>query len=226
MEPDATTLAYLGRLVLAVVLGGLVGLDRETTGKPAGFRTNILICVGSALLMEVSIEMARMFPGRTGLPYAGDPGRIAAQVVSGIGFLGAGTIIQSRHGVRGLTTAATIWVVAAIGLATGAGHYFVAISTTLIVLVTLRMLDRVAAWLDARGLASRWIRIHMAGSPTKLDPLKQRIREGGGRIESIDIERLHDGLVASFRVVARADRWDGIVDAALADPDVRRASLE
>jgi putative Mg2+ transporter-C (MgtC) family protein len=225
MEPDATTLAYLGRLVLAVVLGGLVGLDRETTGKPAGFRTNILICVGSALLMEVSIEMARMFPGRTGLPYAGDPGRIAAQVVSGIGFLGAGTIIQSRHGVRGLTTAATIWVVAAIGLATGAGHYFVAISTTLIVLVTLRLLDRVAAWLDARGMASRWIRFHMSGSPG-LDPLRERLRDKGARIESMDIERLHDGLIASFRVVARADRWDGIVDAALSDPDVRRASLE
>ncbi|MEO5511502.1 MAG: MgtC/SapB family protein, partial [Longimicrobiales bacterium] len=107
------------RLLLAAALGGMIGLEREASGKPAGFRTNLLICLGAALLMEISKKVAFDSFARTGVP--ADPGRIAAQIVSGIGFLGAGTIMQSRGGiVTGLTTAATLWVVAAIGMAVGA----------------------------------------------------------------------------------------------------------
>ena len=99
------------KLSLAVVLGGIIGIERELSGKPAGLRTNILICLGSALLMDLSVRIGMVDGARVG-----DPARIAAQVVSGIGFLGAGTIMQARGAVLGLTTAATIWVVAAIGL--------------------------------------------------------------------------------------------------------------
>lgn len=226
MEPDATTLAYIGRLLLAVVLGGVVGLDRETTGKPAGFRTNILICVGATLLMEISIEMAHMFPGQPNLPYAGDPGRIAAQVVSGIGFLGAGTIIQSRHGVRGLTTAATIWVVAAIGLATGAGRYAVAVSSTFIVLATLRLLDHVAARVESKGIASRWIRVDVAGDSRQVQPIKAAMEEAGARVRSVDVERVREGLHVVFQADARRDRWDDILEAILRQEKVRRAGLD
>src|SRR5690606_42014922 len=110
----------VGRLFLAALLGGIIGLEREATGKPAGFRTNLLICLGAALITEISIAIAH----DTALqqPLQADPGRIAAQIVSGIGFLGAGTIMQTRGSVTGLTTAATKWVVAAIGMATGAGE--------------------------------------------------------------------------------------------------------
>ena len=95
-----------------MLLGGIVGLERQISGKPAGLRTNILICLGSALLMDLSLQLGIIDGGER----IGDPARIAAQIVSGIGFIGAGTIMQARGAVIGLTTAATIWVVAAIGM--------------------------------------------------------------------------------------------------------------
>src|SRR5690606_12783611 len=129
----------LVRLLLAAILGGLVGLEREISGKPAGLRTNLLICVGAALLTELSLAVGLLTAER---PNA-DPARIAAQIVSGIGFLGAGTIIQARGSVVGLTTAATLWVVAAIGMAVGAAAYVEAVGTTVLVIVVLVLLRRV-----------------------------------------------------------------------------------
>src|SRR3954447_2066134 len=107
-------LDLLVKLSLAVVLGGIIGFEREIAGKPAGLRTNILICIGAALLMDVSTRIGLIDGHRIG-----DPARIAAQIVSGVGFLGAGTIMQSQGMVTGLTSAATIWVVAAIGMTVG-----------------------------------------------------------------------------------------------------------
>jgi putative Mg2+ transporter-C (MgtC) family protein len=114
-----------------VLLGGAIGLEREIAGKPAGLRTNILICVGAALLTDVSIYITTI-PERVG-----DPSRLAAQIVSGIGFIGAGTIMQARGTVTGLTSAATIWVVAAIGIAVGAGQYVEATGAGALVTVVL-----------------------------------------------------------------------------------------
>ena len=111
-------LDLLIKLSLAVFLGGIIGFERELSGKPAGLRTNILICLGAALLMDVSNRIGLVDGQRIG-----DPARIAAQVVSGVGFLGAGTIMQGQGVVTGLTSAATIWVVAAIGLTVGGGFY-------------------------------------------------------------------------------------------------------
>ena len=109
-------LDLLIKLSLAVLLGGIIGFERELSGKPAGLRTNILICLGAALLMDISTRIGLVDGHRIG-----DPARIAAQVVSGVGFLGAGTIMQGSGVVTGLTSAATIWVVAAIGLTVGGG---------------------------------------------------------------------------------------------------------
>ncbi|MFZ5943666.1 MAG: MgtC/SapB family protein [Bacillota bacterium] len=121
------------RLILAAVLGGVIGLEREALNKAAGFRTHTLVSVGASLIMIVSISMFMEYREYTNI----DPGRIAAQVVSGIGFLGAGTIMRSGVNVRGLTTAATLWVVAGIGLAVGAGAYLAALATTIIVYISL-----------------------------------------------------------------------------------------
>src|SRR5687767_4174529 len=129
---EAFRLDTLARLVLAAVLGGIIGTEREVSGKPAGLRTNLLICVGAALITELSAEVAAAGDG--------DPGRLAAQIVSGIGFIGAGTILQSRGKVMGLTTAATLWVVAAIGIAVGAGAYIEAAGSTVLVLFALFLL--------------------------------------------------------------------------------------
>ena len=121
---------YLPKALLAIACGGLIGVEREIKQKPAGFRTNILICVGSALFMWLSIHLVADLTG-----LRGDPGRIAAQVVAGVGFLGAGTILHSRGHITGLTSAAMIWVVSAIGMAIGAGQTAVAIFTTGLILL-------------------------------------------------------------------------------------------
>lgn len=131
-------LVFTGRLVLALVLGGLIGMEREKKNHSAGFRTHILVTMGSCLFMLVSLSMPMLIlqlPG--GVVNNADPARIAAQVVSGIGFLGAGAIIQSKRRVMGLTTAASLWVVAAIGLAVGAGLYLTSIAATLMLFVIL-----------------------------------------------------------------------------------------
>jgi len=130
---EALSLDLVGKLGLAVLLGGAVGLERELSEKPAGLRTNILICLGAALFSDLSVHFTLW--GSSGTP--ADPGRIASQIVSGIGFLGAGAIIQSRANVKGLTTAATIWVVAAIGMAVGSGATAQAIWATGLILLIL-----------------------------------------------------------------------------------------
>jgi putative Mg2+ transporter-C (MgtC) family protein len=128
MEPSIAL-----KLVLAAILGGIIGLEREIRDKPAGLRTNILICVGSTLFMSISTKVAQLL--------GGDPTRIAAQIISGIGFLGAGAVLHSHGFVLGLTTAATIWVVAGVGMALGSGMYSIAIFVTGMSIVTLYFLS-------------------------------------------------------------------------------------
>jgi putative Mg2+ transporter-C (MgtC) family protein len=127
------------RIVLAAVLGGAVGIERELREHEAGLRTHMLVAVGSALFTLVSAYgFGEFFAAQEGNRFVPiDPTRIAAQIVTGIGFLGAGAIIRQGPRVRGLTTAATLWAVAAIGLAAGAGYYSGAIATTVVVLVAL-----------------------------------------------------------------------------------------
>ena len=123
------------RLLLAVGLGALIGFERQHAGKPAGLRTHLLVCIGSALFTIASIY---------GFGEDSDTARVAAGIVAGIGFLGAGTIIRSREGILvGLTTASSIWAVAAIGLAAGAGLYILAPVTTVIVLIVLMLPKRI-----------------------------------------------------------------------------------
>ena len=137
---------FLIRAFAAAICGALIGLEREMKGKPAGFRTNILICLGASMYMAVGLLLVHE-AGETD----SDSARIAAQVVTGIGFLGAGSIIKDRGEVRGLTTAATIWVVAAIGIIAGAGFPILAFVATLIVLATLALLRSVEKVLDRKG---------------------------------------------------------------------------
>jgi putative Mg2+ transporter-C (MgtC) family protein len=125
----------VGRLLVAALLGGLVGVERETNNQAAGLRTNMLVALGSCLFTILSIYG---FPAGDGVPR--DPARLAAQVVSGIGFLGAGAVLHRHGGVRGLTTAASIWLVAAVGMAAGTGSYFIAVLATVVALVVLVLL--------------------------------------------------------------------------------------
>ncbi len=126
------------RVFLSIVLSGLVGWNREKKRQAAGFRTHILIGIGSTVIMITSIYAAKLIPG-----LQGDPTRIAAQVISGIGFLGAGAIIKSGFNVKGLNTAASIWVVAGIGLLVGAGLYYAALLTSAATIITLVLFDAI-----------------------------------------------------------------------------------
>lgn len=127
------------RLLLAVFLGGLVGLEREFHGRVAGLRTHILVCLGSALIMLTSIYIFIIYQGLA----LTDPSRIAAGVVTGIGFLGAGTIIRFKASVRGLTTAASLWTVAGVGLAVGSGFYTASFTAVILVLASLFLLTKI-----------------------------------------------------------------------------------
>ena len=141
MTPTTFSDAIL-RLALAVALGGAIGLEREYHHKPAGLRTNMLIALGSALFSILSVQLGAG---------AGSPDRIAAQVVTGIGFLGAGAILRSGENIHGLTTAATIWVNAAIGMAAGLGSYTVAAVSAAITLVVLALLPFVEGFFEKRA---------------------------------------------------------------------------
>ncbi|MDD5595333.1 MAG: MgtC/SapB family protein [Candidatus Omnitrophica bacterium] len=127
------------RLTLSVILSGLVGLERQLQRRNAGLRTHILVCLGSCLIMLTSLYVFDIYKHIVAL----DPARIAAGVITGIGFLGAGAIIRAQEGVKGLTTAASLWVVAGIGLAVGCGFYNAAVFTTFLVLVVLFFLRRI-----------------------------------------------------------------------------------
>lgn len=138
-----------GHMVLAALLSGLIGLEREWYGHAAGLRTNILVGVGACLFTTLSIE---------GFPLRGtnqDTARVAAQIVTGVGFLGAGALLHDRGGVRGLTTAATIWLVAALGMAVGTGQYFLAVFTTLLTTIVLVLLRPVSARLPGQARRQR-----------------------------------------------------------------------
>lgn len=183
-------LAYLG---VAVLLGGAIGFERERRGKAAGLRTNILICVGSALFTRLSIEI----PGTYGL--AGDPSRIAAQIVTGVGFLGAGTILQARGRITGLTSAATIWMVAAIGMAVGAGRVYEASGATLLVIMVLWLLAKLEDGL--RRLATQsTITVEVDLEPERVAEIEELVRQTGLEVREMHTTTQHDRRLVTLEV--------------------------
>ncbi len=137
-DTEVTTTSAIFKLMLSLLLGGIVGFERKRKGQVAGARTFALISMGATLAMIVSIYIPQVYLGLKN----GDPGRVAAQVITGVGFLGAGAIIQTKGSVRGLTTAAGIWMVAALGLAVGVGLYLIAAISTILILFTLVSLEQ------------------------------------------------------------------------------------
>nr|WP_196594790.1 MgtC/SapB family protein [Pectinatus sottacetonis] len=176
------------RLVLSAVLGGLIGYERQYKHKSAGLRTNILVCVGSCLIMLLSQLLYSNVEGRTNA----DPARLAAQVVSGIGFLGAGAIIKEGVNIIGLTTAACIWVVSGVGLAVGAGYYSGAGITSVIVFIVLVTLSRMDRWMDHDKLS---IVITMQDIPGQVMKVYTYLHDNHIVIKSIQIIALPNNLL-------------------------------
>jgi putative Mg2+ transporter-C (MgtC) family protein len=199
--PDLSTWDALARLFIAGLLGGAIGLERELRDQEAGFRTHLLVAVGSCVFTLVSAYAWTDWTFSTSRGLVFDPTRIAAQIVTGIGFLGAGAIIVRGISVRGLTTAATLWVVAAIGMAAGTAYYSVAIGATVLVLVSLGPLRIIS-----KRMVSR-VRPEEAELAIKLVPegvaakVLARIEEAGGDIQTVEF-----GDERTVDVVLRASR--------------------
>lgn len=182
-----TDIEMMVKLLLAAVLGGIIGLEREVHGRAAGLRTHILVCLGSALIMVTSVNLVGFYPNA-------EPSRIAAQVVSGIGFLGAGTIIRFRASVRGLTTAASLWVAAGIGLAIGGGFYQEAFFTTLIVLSSLFFLTK----LEHKIIRKDWYKtlsLVAKSGPSQLEAIRDVLSEYNAEIRDFEAKKISDDKV-------------------------------
>jgi len=170
--------------MLAMICGGAIGVEREINRKPAGLRTNVLICFGAALYMIVSRQIS------SGAPYT-DPARLAAQVVAGIGFLGAGVILQARGSVTGLTTAATIFVVGAVGISAGEGLFGLAVFSTVLIILVLVVLRKVETAVLKRA---RLFHYHLkTPDPTEfLESLLNLLEKENLRLEDFDVKELPD----------------------------------
>lgn len=174
----------IARLVISVVLGGIIGFERQQHGKTAGLRTHILVCLGSCLVAILSLNLYAGVEGKTNA----DPARLAAQVVSGIGFLGAGAIMKEGPTIKGLTTAASLWVVASVGLATGVGALAGAAATTVLVVVVLEVLPRIDRLYVTRGPATASLIIVSQDTPGQIGRIGSLLGGLGVSILQIQIE--------------------------------------
>ena len=213
---------YAARLLMAMIAGGLVGMERELRGRQAGFRTNILVCVGSALTMIVSISFAsRPWPHDGNVNMNIDPARIAYGVMTGIGFLGAGTIVKSGVAVRGLTTAAAMWCVAAVGLAAGFGMYTLTVIATVLIVAALWILDY------AESLFPKWryrtVVVRRKWKPSVIPETIERFKAAKLRVIDASMQRTVDELThttINVRIAfVRAQKYYDLERQLEADPD-------
>jgi putative Mg2+ transporter-C (MgtC) family protein len=187
------------KLFLAVALGGLIGIEREASQKPAGFRTNILVCIGSAMMMSMAVGLVE---GKGGSPDTLI--RMAAGVVTGIGFLGAGTIIHARGMVIGLTTASTLWVVAGLGLLIGAAYYFPALILTALIIATLVAFRKI----EEVYIKKHFFHYHLKfkEEPDLLSKLRKLSFHHGVKLERLSMKKEGDALVISFSAVGSEEK--------------------
>lgn len=217
------TLISMLRMSVAAFLGGIIGFEREHSHRPAGFRTHILVAVGSALVMTTSVFMFDRYEGLTNL----DPARLGAQVISGIGFLGAGTILREGFSVKGLTTAASLWATSCIGLAVGIGFYEGGLVATVVIYITLNALKKVVI----RGNTGKTLYIEVSDANLISGQIGDIVRKCGGSLSTLEIlsadsasNRLRkgDSLVLKASVfVSRDGTIDLIRDTILALDGVR-----
>ena len=200
---EINTIGSIFKLVLSMLLGAVVGYERKRKGQPAGVRTFSLIAMGATLAMLLSIYVPQEYMGLKN----GDPGRIAAQVITGIGFLGAGAIIQMKGSVRGLTTAAGIWMVSIIGMAVGVGMYGLSVIACALILFILVQLERIEHRVS-RGSESRIIRIKTADILHDISDYKEVLRRHKIHLQNFYVEYDFDSVesVSSDMPLARDNR--------------------
>jgi putative Mg2+ transporter-C (MgtC) family protein len=193
---EVNTVGSVYKLVLSMLLGAVVGYERKRKGQSAGVRTFSLISMGATLAMLLSIYVPQEYMGLKN----GDPGRIAAQVITGIGFLGAGAIIQMKGSVRGLTTAAGIWMVAIIGMAVGLGMYWLSVVASLLILFILVQLERIEEYIS-RGSESRIIRIRVGTIIEDIAPYREVLRSHRIKLANFYIDYDYDAAETALNLV-------------------------
>lgn len=193
---EVNTISAIFKLCLSLLLGSIVGLERKRKGQTAGIRTFALISMGATLAMLISIYVPQVYLGLKN----GDPGRIAAQVLSGIGFLGAGAIIQMKGSVKGLTTAAGIWMVAAIGLSVGVGLYLLSIIATALILIILVPLERFEHRIGM-GSDSRIIRIKVGCVVEDIERYRQLFKQHKVHLNNVYVEYDYDNEITHINFV-------------------------
>ncbi|OGD22151.1 MAG: hypothetical protein A2Y70_00385, partial [Candidatus Aminicenantes bacterium RBG_13_64_14] len=192
-------LEVLLKLILAIALGGLIGLEREASQKPAGFRTNILVCVGSTMMMTLAVLLVRSKGGE-----ADSLIRLAAGVITGVGFLGAGTIFQARGTIAGLTTASTLWLVAGLGLVIGAGYYVPALIFTALTITTLLLFHRI----EDTYLRKSQFHYHLKAKarPYILASLRKLALHHGVRLERLTMKQDGSSYLLAFSFSASEEK--------------------
>ena len=213
LSSEYIVLEYALRLFLTLLVGGAIGLERERSNQAAGLRTHILISLGASVLMILSMSMAAGPDGSSPnealtLGRGGDPGRIAAQVVSGIGFIGAGTIMRFGGNVRGLTTAASIWIAAALGLTIGGGLYFVAATGTLITLFALTFLSKVERRMFP-DRAYKTLEVNIRDTKITTDVVLPILRKHDIHVSNIDVTQALEKQTVKMKFLVKiADTTD------------------
>jgi putative Mg2+ transporter-C (MgtC) family protein len=195
----------LVRLTLAALLGAVIGLERELKRKPAGLRTNIFICFGSAMFTILSTELAKDFG-------IGDHTRIAAQIIPGIGFIGAGSILHDKGGVSGLTTAATIFVVASIGMAAGGGLYVPAIFATMLIYLALHLLGMLERQLNLKPLIMNYTIVSDKTANDLVANVNSILEDQAKEMQAMHLSRSGEKEKMVFRVVGTRNEHKLLMD--------------
>ena len=206
----------LVRLILAALLGGAIGLERELKHKPAGLRTHTFICFGSAMFTLLSVALAGEFTG--------DHTRIAAQIIPGIGFIGAGSILHSRGSITGLTTAATIFVVASVGMAAGGGLYLTAIFATIVILLALHLLG----WFEGHFGLKPLVMMYEVVGPNADDlmlAINQALEQERRIMQTVQIGRTNGNFRVMFTVDAMGKEHQDLLKALRTSPAAQRVEL-
>jgi putative Mg2+ transporter-C (MgtC) family protein len=201
MESDY--LVITGHLIGALCAGGIIGLERSYHGRPAGFRTHALVCVASSLLMVLMVYQWKLLPGIPVDTIRTDPTRMAQGIMTGIGFLGAGVIFKEGLSVRGLTTAASIWITAAIGILIGIGFYFPAVLATALTLGILSVFRRIEARMPSQAYAHHTIRFARADVLPE-DAVRKIMADHGFNVANVSYRITDDGAHFEYRMVLRA----------------------
>jgi putative Mg2+ transporter-C (MgtC) family protein len=214
--PDDLLSRTLVRLTLAAILGGVIGLERELKHRPAGLRTNMFICFGAAMFTVISLELGGANEGT----------RIASQIIPGIGFIGAGSILRDKGGVTGLTTAATIFVVAAIGMACGGGLYLPAIFATVLILLALLILGALEGRLNLKPVMMQYTIISEKSPDVIVGEINKALEEQNKELSSMRLNKIDGKEKVVFSVAATRSEHRELMDCLRQSEDLRGLKTE